>query len=86
MLQFRSYNPSFTRLEIWFRFVFLLCTFIVTVSRRPSLFLYNFGRIIFRFFFPVLVLPQHEEVLGRALVAGTEMDGTSPSSAHPLQR
>nr|CAG4636043.1 EOG090X03I5 [Eubosmina coregoni]SVE69704.1 EOG090X03I5 [Eubosmina coregoni] len=26
---FRSYNPSFTRLEIWFRFVFLLTTFIV---------------------------------------------------------
>ncbi|XP_046655342.1 transmembrane protein 181-like [Daphnia pulicaria] len=27
---FRSYNPAFTRLEIWFRFVFLLSTFIVT--------------------------------------------------------
>nr|CAG4649198.1 EOG090X03I5 [Scapholeberis mucronata]SVE93522.1 EOG090X03I5 [Scapholeberis mucronata] len=27
---FRSYNPSFTRLEIWFRFVFLFCTFLVT--------------------------------------------------------
>nr|CAG4634689.1 EOG090X03I5 [Alona affinis] len=27
---FRSYNPSFTRLEIWFRFIFLLLTFITT--------------------------------------------------------
>ena len=32
ILQFRSYNPSFTRLEIWFRFIFLLCTFVATVS------------------------------------------------------
>nr|SVE76910.1 EOG090X03I5 [Daphnia lumholtzi] len=27
---FRSYNPAFTRLEIWFRFVFLLSTFVAT--------------------------------------------------------
>nr|CAG4643098.1 EOG090X03I5 [Ilyocryptus agilis] len=29
---FRSYNPSFTRLEIWFRFIFLLCTFFATCA------------------------------------------------------
>uniref|UniRef100_UPI00358DDE59 transmembrane protein 181-like isoform X2 n=1 Tax=Myxine glutinosa TaxID=7769 RepID=UPI00358DDE59 len=26
---FKTYNPTFTMLEIWFRFVFILCTFIV---------------------------------------------------------
>ncbi|GAB6032821.1 hypothetical protein CHUAL_012023 [Chamberlinius hualienensis] len=27
---FRSYNPAFTQIEIWFRFIFVLLTFIVT--------------------------------------------------------
>ncbi|KAK7868529.1 hypothetical protein R5R35_004812 [Gryllus longicercus] len=27
---FKSYNPAFTQIEIWFRFIFLLTTFIVT--------------------------------------------------------
>ncbi|RZF38143.1 hypothetical protein LSTR_LSTR005504 [Laodelphax striatellus] len=27
---FKSYNPGFTQIEIWFRFIFLLSTFIVT--------------------------------------------------------
>ena len=31
IFQFRSYNPSFTRLEIWFRVIFLVLTFITTV-------------------------------------------------------
>lgn len=30
-LQFKTYNPAFTQIEIWFRFIFLLFTFIVTV-------------------------------------------------------
>jgi hypothetical protein len=29
---FKTYNPEFTQIEIWFRFIFLLFTFIVTVS------------------------------------------------------
>lgn len=30
--QFKTYNPDFTQIEIWFRFIFLLFSFIVTVS------------------------------------------------------
>lgn len=30
--QWKTYNPAFSRLEIWFRFVFVVLTFIVTVS------------------------------------------------------
>lgn len=29
-MQFKSYDPGFTQIEIWFRFIFLLFTFIVT--------------------------------------------------------
>jgi hypothetical protein len=32
--QFKSYNPAFTQVEIWFRFIFLLSTFAVTVSYK----------------------------------------------------
>ncbi|KAH0521563.1 Transmembrane protein 181, partial [Microtus ochrogaster] len=28
----KTYNPVFSQLEIWFRFVFVVLTFIVTVS------------------------------------------------------
>lgn len=31
-LQFKTYNPAFTQIEIWFRFIYLLFTFGVTVS------------------------------------------------------
>ena len=30
--QWKTYNPAFSRLEIWFRFVFVVLTFIVIVS------------------------------------------------------
>lgn len=28
--QFKTYNPAFTQIEIWFRFIFLFSTFVVT--------------------------------------------------------
>jgi len=31
-LQFKTYSPDFTQIEIWFRCIFLLFTFIVIVS------------------------------------------------------
>lgn len=34
---FKTYNPAFTQLEIWFRFVFLLLTFLSTVLFAHSL-------------------------------------------------
>lgn len=34
---FKSYNPAFTQIEIWFRFIFLLITFIVTCWFAHSL-------------------------------------------------
>lgn len=34
---FRSYNPAFTRIEIWFRFIFLLVTFAITCWFSHSL-------------------------------------------------
>lgn len=34
---FNSYNPSFTRLELWFRFFFLICNFIVIIIYTKSL-------------------------------------------------
>lgn len=30
--QFKTYNPAFTQMETWFRFIFLLTTFTVAVS------------------------------------------------------
>lgn len=30
--QWKTYDPAFSKLEIWFRFVFVVLTFIVTVS------------------------------------------------------
>ncbi|KAH6927938.1 hypothetical protein HPB50_009981 [Hyalomma asiaticum] len=35
---YKSYNASFTQLEIWFRFIFLLATFFVTNERRFATF------------------------------------------------
>ncbi|XP_013408050.1 transmembrane protein 181 isoform X2 [Lingula anatina] len=35
--QFKSYNPTFTQIEIWFRFVFLLITFLATCAFAHSL-------------------------------------------------
>lgn len=32
LFQWKTYNPAFSQLEIWFRFVFVVLTFIVTVS------------------------------------------------------
>ena len=32
VFQFKTFNPIFTQVEIWFRFAFLILTFIVTVS------------------------------------------------------
>ena len=32
--QFKSYNVTFTQIEIWLRFVFLVLTFIATVRKR----------------------------------------------------
>jgi hypothetical protein len=32
-LKFNSYNPSFTKLELWYRFFFLVINFIVIVSK-----------------------------------------------------
>ena len=37
LFQFQSYNPSFTQLEIWFRFVFLVLTFLATVRHFSHL-------------------------------------------------
>lgn len=34
LLQFKTYSPEFTQIEIWFRFIFLLFTFIVIVSKN----------------------------------------------------
>lgn len=34
--QFKTYNPAFTQIEIWFRFIYLLFTFGVTVSDMRS--------------------------------------------------
>ena len=84
ILQFRSYNPSFTRLEIWFRFIFLLCTFVATVSLICKMqFTSNFK--LSRFFFAVLVLFLHEKVLGRSLVSRTKMDVNFNAATNSLQ-
>lgn len=34
LLQLKHYNADFTQVEIWFRFVFLVLTFMVTVSDK----------------------------------------------------
>lgn len=34
--QWKTYNPAFSQLEIWFRFVFVVLTFIVIVSSVAS--------------------------------------------------
>ncbi|CAL4228695.1 unnamed protein product, partial [Meganyctiphanes norvegica] len=34
---FKTYNPAFTKLEIWFRFIFLLLTFLVACWLAHSL-------------------------------------------------
>ena len=37
-LKLKYYNADFTQVEIWFRFVFLVLTFMVTVSCFPLTF------------------------------------------------
>ena len=83
--QFRSYNPAFTRLEIWFRFVFLLSTFIVTVSEIfVPVKVILFMETIYICIFSVLVFPLHEKVFCRQLVTGTEVDVSFDAAAYSL--
>ncbi|XP_057663045.1 transmembrane protein 181 [Diorhabda carinulata] len=37
LFYFKTYNPSFTQIEIWFRFIFLISTFIITIWYQNSL-------------------------------------------------
>uniref|UniRef100_A0A6P7GXK9 Transmembrane protein 181-like n=1 Tax=Diabrotica virgifera virgifera TaxID=50390 RepID=A0A6P7GXK9_DIAVI len=37
LFQFKTYNPGFTQIEIWFRFIFLVFTFVVTCWYQHTL-------------------------------------------------
>lgn len=37
IITFNSHNPSFTKFELWYRFFFLFCTFVVTIIYTRSL-------------------------------------------------
>jgi hypothetical protein len=82
---FKTYNPEFTQIEIWFRFIFLLFTFIVTVGFffvwEPLL-----TPILLILLFSVLVCAHFTQTFGTRLVDRTEMDVSFVAIAGVLQQ
>lgn len=93
------YNPTFSQLEIWFRFVFVVLTFVVTVRRQ-----FPFHLTLFVFIgdmartltsawnsvcvpvFPVHVCTLAEEVFHEGLGNRAEVDVCPAAIAATLQR
>lgn len=67
--QFKTYNPGFTQIEIWFRFIFLTFTFIVTVGNLDVT-----ESVVLFVKFLVLVPAHPSQVSHVRLVDRTEVD------------
>lgn len=97
--QWKTYNPTFSQVEIWFRFVFVVLTFMVTVRAQITfqiLISMNFTWPVFQsdqngltFFFslrvPVFVCTLPEKVFYEGLGHRTEVDVYPAPFAAALQ-
>lgn len=81
---FQSINSSFTTLTIWFKFVFLVSAFTVTVSRSLCEPVYELRRDLLANV--VLVHPRSASIPIHRMVHGAEVDGHPTTTSRPVQQ